>query len=333
MPARLALTLALVSALAAAPAAAAAPAIGRTATVAAVGGKVLVKARGSSTFRRLRGVRSVRIGSTVDSTNGQVRVTTASNRRGGTQSGVFHGGVFTIAQKRSSPLTELRLAGADGCGAAPAGSARAARVSRRRLFGRAHGQFRTRGRQSSATVRGTVWATEDLCNGATLTRAYSGGKVDARTRTSKQTLKPGESSEDYCGDRGAPGVSDLYCMSLFSDPANDVFGFAIVTYDPGALGQNPPAPGPREVDVCIRNPLGVERCNTYALESIGGGAFLQSDGCTPGSGTGVYSIRWRLGGTDLPVPLSYVSTHAGSSPGCVNRPSGEPPPKALASRR
>ena len=116
-------------------------------------------------------------------------------------------------------------------------------------------------------------------------------------------------------------------MSLFSDPANDVFGFAIVTFDPGALGTYPPSQSPpRDVDVCIRNPAGAETCRNYPLEDIGGGAFLQSDGCSPSSGTGAYSVRWRLGGADLPVPLTYRSTHRGAGSGCVNRPPGEPGP-------
>ncbi|MGH2803549.1 MAG: hypothetical protein ACRDL4_10955, partial [Thermoleophilaceae bacterium] len=43
----------------------------------------------------------------------------------------------------------------------------------RRVRGQARGRFRTRGRYSSATVRGTRWATIDRCDG-TLTRVYRG---------------------------------------------------------------------------------------------------------------------------------------------------------------
>jgi hypothetical protein len=46
----------------------------------------------------------------------------------------------------------------------------------RLLFGRGHGQFRTRGRYSAGTIRGTIWSTIDYCNG-TLIRV-SRGVVD-----------------------------------------------------------------------------------------------------------------------------------------------------------
>ena len=315
------LTLALV--LTAVPASAS-PRIGRTAWVKPVSGTVLLRERGDSSFTRLRGEKTIPIGSSLDAAHGRVRVRTAKNKRGALQAGVFRGGRFTILQKRSSPLTELRLTGDDGCAAA-AGTAHAAR-SRRRLFGSAKGRFRTRGRSSSATIRGTVWSTEDMCSGATVTKAYSGGEVDAKSRASQQRLEPGQSSEDYCNLEPIQGVSDLYCINVFSDPRNDVFGFAIATFDPGALGQQPAAPGPRDVDVCIRNPQNAETCRNYPLEQIGEGFYIQSDGCSPASGTGPYTIRWRMGGQDLPVPLTYLSTHQGAGVGCVNRPPGEPPP-------
>jgi hypothetical protein len=302
------------------------PRIGRTAVVKALSGTVLV-GPGAKHLARLRGARSVKIGTTVDATHGKLRLTTAA---GGSriQAGTFNGGQWTIQQKRSSALTELRLAGADGCGNAKPGDVHSARSSKRSLFGRAHGRFRTRGRHSSATIRGTVWSTEDLCNGATLTRAFDGGDVEAKNDSgAQQDLKPGESSEDYCSDRGYPGVSDLYCMSLYSIPKDDVFGAAIVTYDPGTLGNNPKGtPAPRDVDMCVKNPQGAEQCRNYALEDLGNGSWIQSDGCGPVSGPGDYSIRWRLGGADLPVPLTYHSTHQGAGIGCIKRPPGEPPP-------
>jgi hypothetical protein len=56
-----------------------------------------------------------------------------------------------------------------------AGASRARRV--RRLWGRDKGgRFRTFGRHSHATVRGTRWLTEDRCNG-TLTRVTDGSVV------------------------------------------------------------------------------------------------------------------------------------------------------------
>jgi ferric-dicitrate binding protein FerR (iron transport regulator) len=38
------------------------------------------------------------------------------------------------------------------------------RARTRQLWGRGKGRFRTRGRHSTATVRGTYWLTKDSCN-------------------------------------------------------------------------------------------------------------------------------------------------------------------------
>jgi hypothetical protein len=43
----------------------------------------------------------------------------------------------------------------------------------RRLWGKGKGRFRTRGRYSSGTVRGTNWVTTDFCDG-TNTRVVAG---------------------------------------------------------------------------------------------------------------------------------------------------------------
>lgn len=55
------------------------------------------------------------------------------------------------------------------------------------------GRFRTRGRNSSATVRGTVWITSDRCDG-TLTKVRR-GKVVVRDLRRKRdiTLTAGKS--------------------------------------------------------------------------------------------------------------------------------------------
>src|SRR5206468_1804072 len=92
----------------------------------------------------------------------------------------FYSGIFKVSQKRSSkPLTEVTLqAGsyAASCGpVSSAGRAVAARSKKRlaHLWGRGKGRFRTRGKFSAATVRGTTWLTEDRCDG-TRTRVVKG---------------------------------------------------------------------------------------------------------------------------------------------------------------
>ena len=89
--------------------------------------------------------------------------------------------------RRERGLTELRLKGGSfkGCGKAGGRSASAALSRRtiRRLRSSASGRFRTRGSNSTATVRGTVWITTDRCDG-TLTQVKRGKVVvrDLRRR-------------------------------------------------------------------------------------------------------------------------------------------------------
>jgi ferric-dicitrate binding protein FerR (iron transport regulator) len=56
----------------------------------------------------------------------------------------------------------------------------------RRLWGDGSGSFRSRGRYSSATVRGTVWLTEDYCNG-TLIKVQEGA-VTVRDLVKNKTV-------------------------------------------------------------------------------------------------------------------------------------------------
>src|SRR4029079_5259424 len=63
----------------------------------------------------------------------------------------------------------------------------------RHLWGEGKGAFRTVGRFSSATVRGTTWLTDDRCDG-TLTRVTA-GKIGVRDFVLRKTivLKKGKS--------------------------------------------------------------------------------------------------------------------------------------------
>ena len=63
----------------------------------------------------------------------------------------------------------------------------------RRLWGKGKGRFRTRGRYSSGTVRGTNWLTQDFCEG-TLTRVVEGA-VSVYDLVAKKGIlvKPGKS--------------------------------------------------------------------------------------------------------------------------------------------
>jgi hypothetical protein len=153
------------------------PVLGRAVNVAVVSGRVLIKLR-SGGFVPLGAAQQIPVGSLLDTTRGTVRLTSAVNTRGATQFGDFNGGVFQVGQSRGGGgLTDLNLSGGS-FGACASGAGRRAVASRssrvvRRLRGKARGRFRTRGRYSAATVRGTNWSVEDRCDG-TLTKVTRG---------------------------------------------------------------------------------------------------------------------------------------------------------------
>jgi hypothetical protein len=185
------------------------PVIGRTVNAVPVKGKVLVKlprgkgakAQGAAAgFVPLASIgRQVPVGSTLDTTKGTVLLTSARNTTGATQAGRFNGGVFTLTQTRKNPLTTVSMTGAklSACSRLPRGGApkatAAAKRKRRTLFGNVKGRFRTRGRNSTATVRGTQWRVTDTCKG-TLTTVKTGSVTvrDFRLRKNK-VVKAGHS--------------------------------------------------------------------------------------------------------------------------------------------
>ncbi len=187
-----------------------APVLGRSFTAARVSGTVLVKVPGGPAgghgFLALGAAQVLPAGTSVDARAGSIELTAATGRAGRTQSGVFGGGVFRLAQGargRTAGLTTLSLLegafpgapsyaacgvhGATAAHGAAATGGRAARLSPKvlqTLHAREnHGRFRTRTRASSATVRGTVWDTIDKCGG-TVTRVRRGtvAVVNLRTR-------------------------------------------------------------------------------------------------------------------------------------------------------
>lgn len=170
----------------------------RTATVRTVSGTVLVKTPGSASFTPLGALTSIPMGTTIDTSNGTVALSSASDSAGHTQSGQFYSGIFRVTQTRAASrvrsgrrvgLTVLTLAGGVPSGCASTASARGhmATVSARRLWGNAHGNFRTAGRYASATVRGTQWLTEDTCQG-TLVKVARGVVAVESLRTHRTVL-------------------------------------------------------------------------------------------------------------------------------------------------
>ncbi|HEX8123424.1 MAG TPA: calcium-binding protein [Solirubrobacteraceae bacterium] len=168
------------------------PAPGRSVAVAVKSGTILARTPGSETFSALDPARPVPVGTVLDTRRGRLTLTAASDLTGGTQAADFQGGRFRVGQVRSGRMTtSLSLTGGDFsvCGAAPRGAVAFAARKRvvRKLWGSGHGRFRTRGRSSAATVRGTIWTVEDRCDG-TLTRVTRGLVAVENLRTHRTKL-------------------------------------------------------------------------------------------------------------------------------------------------
>jgi hypothetical protein len=166
---------------------------------APVRGTVLIKSSGSGGnatprgdgYTELVGDTLIPVGSLVDSSRGRVRIT-AALPGDELQSSDFYQGVFQVLQSRRG-LATMELAGGGFARCPGADGGRAARTKVvRELGGSGSGRFRTRGRNSSATVRGTIWSTIDRCDG-TLTIVRRGAVV-VRDFRKKETIivKAGE---------------------------------------------------------------------------------------------------------------------------------------------
>jgi CSLREA domain-containing protein len=168
--------------------------LGRLFVARVVSGTVTIATRPGGPFTPLDEATEIPVGSFLNTRRGTVRLTAAVNTAGKTQSGDFSRGLFQAVQssRRSARgLTELRLKGSSfrGCRARGSGRSASAALSRRtirRLRANARGSFRTSGRNSSATVRGTIWETIDRCDG-TLTKVTR-GRVAVRDFRRKKTV-------------------------------------------------------------------------------------------------------------------------------------------------
>jgi hypothetical protein len=201
------------------------PVLGQTANVKPLGGHVFIKPPPGKTlsgaadhsthtnltkgngFLPLTEARQIPSGSTIDARAGTLQLVTATGSKaktGKTQTGIFNGGLFTNTQSASGitkGLTTLTLL-ADVFPGAPSYSkctattatagpltAHTARTNPilQTLHARDnHGKFRTKGRYSAGTVRGTIWDTTEECAG-TLTTVKR-GTVDVFDNAKRKTI-------------------------------------------------------------------------------------------------------------------------------------------------
>jgi hypothetical protein len=195
------------------------PVPGKSVQVRVVSGDVFIKLpKGSARaagapkgFVPLKGAANIPMGSQLDTEEGRVALTSAADT-GGTkvQTSDFYQGIFEVKQtvpkkkpkKAKALITDLVLKGqlpSSQC--APLKGARAAGANRKKgpkavlgqLWGNGKGKFRTSGKFSSATVRGTIWLVQDRCEG-TLTKVTRGTVQVADFRRHKTvTVKAGHS--------------------------------------------------------------------------------------------------------------------------------------------
>jgi hypothetical protein len=155
-----------------------APALGTSFNVAPVSGLVTVKLHGS--FVPLTQVRSIPAGTIINTLQGSLKLITATGKKHKNQNGTFGGAVFKVTQFGSGKhkgLTTLALVeGAvqggpsyAACKTKSATQASIAALSEKTLQllhgSDNHAKFRTKGRYSAATIRGTVWTIADRCDG------------------------------------------------------------------------------------------------------------------------------------------------------------------------
>lgn len=154
-----------------------APVLGESENAAPVSGMVFVLVGGR--LVPLTGATRIRSGTKIDALHGALALTAATGVKHRTQSGRFGGAVFKVTQARagqSRGLTTLTLisgafkgapsyATCKARGASDPSAAAASSKTVQLLRASAHGKFRTTGRYSAATVRGTVWTIADRCDG------------------------------------------------------------------------------------------------------------------------------------------------------------------------
>jgi hypothetical protein len=116
--------------------------------------------------RPLKAGQRIRVGAIVNATKGTITMTSASPT-GTLQTANFASGTYKVLQKGRKGPTELALSGGSFalCKRTTASAAPAKPRIVRALWGNGKGQFRTNGRYAAATVRGTIWLTEDRCDG------------------------------------------------------------------------------------------------------------------------------------------------------------------------
>ena len=145
------------------------PVAGKT-VVVVPSGTVRLRLAGSSTFTALSALDDVPMGATIDAKRGAVVLRARNSRTGAIETVRLSDGWFKVSQ--SGRVVNFTLN--EPLARCPKrGSAAQKKPKSRKLWGDGKGAFRTSGKYSAATVRGTRWLVQDTCAGTT-TRVTQG---------------------------------------------------------------------------------------------------------------------------------------------------------------
>jgi len=163
------------------------PVIRKAVNVLPKSGTVRIKRRGQKRFVKLTQGQQIPLGSIIDTRKGRVTLVAAADNKGKTATADFYEGLFKVSQTRGAkPYTTAKLTEKLSCPKTGNANTAAKRNRKRRLWGDGKGRFRTEGQYSSATVRGTMWLTQDHCD-RTWTKVTR-GKVAVRDFIRKKTI-------------------------------------------------------------------------------------------------------------------------------------------------
>ena len=129
------------------------------------------------------------------------------------------------------PVVDVQLGGGDftRCTNARFLSSAAAQKPVRRLWGKGKGNYRTRGRYASGTVRGTWWLTEDFCNGTRVT--VKEGAVEVYDSVKKKTVLVTAGSSYFAQKRNASHKVAQFGMKPSRPVAGAPFSVFLIAVD------------------------------------------------------------------------------------------------------
>lgn len=155
------------------------PEFGRSLDIGLVSGTVLITPPAGHTFKLGAQDRNIPIGSVIDTVHGRVDLRAApvpGGKAGAArvEDAQFYDGKFSARQPKGATVTSVVLKGGSfaSCTAHSSGASASRSLPHRvvrLLRASGPGRFRTQGRYAAGTVLGTVWLTEDYCDGTLFT--------------------------------------------------------------------------------------------------------------------------------------------------------------------